>query len=73
VKQDLKCAMALIEHARDAVAAAAKMVHNGDEPYRKMFEASMSLLGVIGALNREMENRATDQLIGKAIKKEVGK
>jgi hypothetical protein len=73
VKQDLKGAMVLIEHARDSVAAAAKMVHNGDEPYRKMFEASMSLLGVVGALNREMEDRATDQLIGKAIKKEVSR
>ena len=37
MKQDLKGAKVLIEHARDSVAAAAKMVHNGDEPYRKMF------------------------------------
>lgn len=73
MKQELKGAMVLIEHARDAVAAAAKMVHSGEEPYQKMFEASMALLGVIGALNREMEDRATDQLIGKAIKKEVSR
>jgi hypothetical protein len=53
------------------------MVHNDAEPYRepyrKMFEASMSLLGVVGALNREMEDRATDQLIGKAIKKKASR
>jgi hypothetical protein len=69
--------MVLIEHARDTVAAAAKMVHNDAEPYRepyrKMFEASMSLLGVVGALNREMEDRATDQVIGKAIKKKASR
>ena len=71
MKQNLKEAMVLIEHARDTVAAAAKQVHNEGEPYRKMFEASMALLGTIGALQREMEDRATDQLMGRAMK-EVG-
>lgn len=69
MKQDLKGAMVLIEHARDAVAAAAKKVHNGEEPYQKMFEASMSLIGVVGALKREMEDRAADYLMGESIKR----
>jgi len=69
MKQDLKGALILIDHALDTLAAAAKKVHQGEDPYNKMFEVSLGLLRARDALKQEMENRAADYLMGKAIKR----
>jgi len=68
MKQDLRKALILIEHARDAVAEAAKLVEQDGETYHGMFESSIVLTKVVGQLKRDREDKAIDALIALALK-----
>lgn len=70
MKQDLKEALALAEHSRDAIAAAAKLVERDGEIYGRMLKSFLALTEVVGEIQRAREDCATDALIGLSIREQ---
>lgn len=70
MKQDLKEALVLAEHSRDAIGAAAKLVDRDGEIYARMLKSFLALTEVVGEIQRAREDRATDALIGMSIREQ---
>ena len=70
MKQDLKEALILAEHSRDAIAAAAKLVKRDGEIYGRMLKSFLALTEVVGEIQIAREDRATDALISLSIREQ---